>query len=329
MISHPWMVWETMCIPPSLVNPSSCTHRSIAVSSIAGVGFTFRESMNDVLDCDVGPEQTPTGECSPIDLRAINFLDDDVGHNSTPVGVRSPIACRAIKLAAVREQFTSGDSIVESSMSGDRFTSHDGATSKNPDHCHSTINYLMVDGNKTSAVSHPLNDFCHTFASKSGASSMRSRAAASASLHKSSSQLWSRSAIKHHLKRKKKKMAKQSDLLAIIGPTNQRAQFGMNYSTQFLKENVVVFDGGVDIATAPLSNPEVSGWCCHRIADGHLEICPPPSCYQGLMYKDGERNPNFILLPRNEALKINSDARALCNAMSNVSKKNEQVGQGC
>ena len=102
---------------------------------------------------------------------------------------------------------------------------------------------------------------------------MRCRAAASESLHKSSSQLLSRRAIKHHLKRKKKKMAKQSDLLAIIGPTDERVQFGMKYYTKFLKENVIVFDGGVDIATAPLRNPEVSGWCCHRIADGHLEIC--------------------------------------------------------
>jgi hypothetical protein len=91
---------------------------------------------------------------------------------------------------------------------------------------------------------------------------------------------------------------------------------------------VVVFDGGVDIPTAPICNPEVSRWCCHRIADGHLEICSPPSCKQGLMYKDGERNPSFILLPRTDAIQINGDGRALCNAMSNVAKKKKKLVRG-
>jgi hypothetical protein len=100
------------------------------------------------------------------------------------MGVRSPVAHRAIDdilsvyassqsivygVGNTMHSTTAHQSIAVSSvaMSGNRFTYHDGASSKNPDHCHSTINYLMVDGNKTSAVSHSLNDFCHTFASKS------------------------------------------------------------------------------------------------------------------------------------------------------------------
>ena len=106
-------------------------------------------------------------------------------------------------------------------------------------------------------------------------------------------------------------MSKQYHHLAIIGPSDDRRHLCWNYSTHFLKENVVVFDGGVDIPTAPLCNPEVSRWCCHLIADGHLEVCSTPFCNHGLMYKDGDMNPCFILLPRKDAIEINSDARAL------------------
>ena len=113
-----------------------------------------------------------------------------------------------------------------------------------------------------------------------------------------------------------------------MGPTDERIICGTKFSTKYLQENVVVFDGGVDIPTAPICNPDVTGWCCHRIANGDLEICSPPSCYQGLMYQDGEMNPSFILLPRNEALKINSDARALCYAMSNIAKKKNKLVRG-
>ena len=205
-------------------------------------------AMNDVRDRNVRLERTTVGVSSPVAHRAINDISsaDGVGktvhstdnHQSIVNGVGNTVCINgahqsiAVSSIAIHEKFTSGDSIVESSMSGDRFSSHDGASLKNPDHSHSTINYLMVACNKSS-VSHPLNNFCHTFPSKSGVSSMRSRAAASAWYHKSSSQVFSRSAVKHHLKRKKKKMAKQSNLLAIIGPTDERVKFGMKYSTQF------------------------------------------------------------------------------------------------
>ena len=108
-------------------------------------------------------------------------------------------------------------------------------TSKNGNH-HSTNNYLMVDSGIPRSVQRPTIDFCHTFTSKSGVSSTRSRAASAAWLHKSSSQLLSRSAIKHRLRRKKKKTAKQSDILAIIGPTDERTVFGKKFSTHYLQE---------------------------------------------------------------------------------------------
>jgi hypothetical protein len=30
---------------------------------------------------------------------------------------------------------------------------------------------------------------------------------------------------------------------------------------------------GRGTSTAPISNPKVPGWCCHRIVDGALDVC--------------------------------------------------------
>ena len=91
----------------------------------------------------------------------------------------------------------------------------------------SATNYLTVDGqtdshSKMDSDSLPKMDFCHTFASKDGVSSMRSRAASSAWINKLSSPHMSRKATRHHRKRKMKKMEKQSNRLAIIGPMDKR-----------------------------------------------------------------------------------------------------------
>ena len=45
------------------------------------------------------------------------------------------------------------------------------------------------------------------------------------------------------------------------------------YTIPFLKDNVLVFDVGRGTSTAPISNPKVPGWCCHRIVDGTLDVC--------------------------------------------------------
>ena len=46
------------------------------------------------------------------------------------------------------------------------------------------------------------------------------------------------------------------------------------------------------------------------------------------MYKDGETNPSFILLPRKDAIEIYRDAMTLCNAMSNVARKKNNLVRG-
>ena len=100
---------------------------------------------------------------SPVfETRTTNLstICETEGQYSIPVGVHSPVARQAIdQLVAIGEQITfcgfgvdsmgihsptDCKAINESSMAGDRFTSHDGGSSKNQDHCYSTINYLMV-----------------------------------------------------------------------------------------------------------------------------------------------------------------------------------------
>jgi hypothetical protein len=90
-----------------------------------------------------------------------------------------------------------------------------------------------------------------------------------------------------------------------------------------------VFDGGIFSETAPSHNSDTPLWCCHKIKDGDLDICHPPSSDVGLIYQeDMDDYPRFILFPRRDALDINKDGRKLCNAMTNISKKQSNVVRG-
>jgi len=58
-------------------------------------------------------------------------------------------------------------------------------------------------------------------------------------------------------------------------------------------------------------------------------VCVPPSPDKGLMYKVGSSSsPCFILLPRRDAISINADGRALCQAMSHVARKKKNLVRG-
>jgi hypothetical protein len=101
------------------------------------------------------------------------------------------------------------------------------------------------------------------------------------------------------------------------------------FSNHYLENNVVVFDGGIVDETAPCLSSDVQGWCCHRIKDGDLQVYSPPSGNKGLLFQnDCDDHPKFILLPRVEALKINSDGKKLCQAMKALSKKSPNVVRG-
>lgn len=128
--------------------------------------------------------------------------------------------------------------------------------------------------------------YCHTFSSNTGVSVQRTWAAAGAHLLKSSSEILSRSAKICKKKRLHMKMLKQNEMLLLIHSTEERKKKGSKYSIPFLKENVVVFDGGCDNETAQTINSEVADWCCHKIKDGHLEAWFPLSEDMGMIYKD-------------------------------------------
>jgi hypothetical protein len=188
------------------------------------------------------------------------------------------------------------------------------------------VNYQRATVDKEPSLN---GNYCHTFSSKTGLSSQRSRAAAGAHLFRLTSEKMSRSAMRRNRKRLHQKNKKHENNLVLLQSTKQRKEYGKKYSIKFLMEYVVVFDGGINGETAPCLNSEVTGWCCQRIADGHLEVCHPPSVDKGLIYKDEtDHHPRFILLPRRDAIMINTDGRELCRAMCNVAKKKNKLVRG-
>ncbi len=88
-------------------------------------------------------------------------------------------------------------------------------------------------------------------------------------------------------------------------------------TAKFLKENVVVFNGETHM------EKEV------RILNGGLVVTHPPDSSTGLAYKqEGELEPVFILLSRDEAMKINSDGKNVCAAMKRVIKQHKHLERG-
>lgn len=170
--------------------------------------------------------------------------------------------------------------------------------------------------------------YCHTFSSNT-TSSQRTRAAASAYLYKSNCISKNRITRKRNNKRRHLKEIKHAERLVRLESTEERKKIGKKYSIPFLKENVVVFDGGKESATAPTFNSDVQGWYCQKIKDGHLEICSPPSGDKGLIYQDEyDQHPRFILLPRKDSININSNGNELCKAMIKVSKYKNKLVRG-
>ena len=73
-----------------------------------------------------------------------------------------------------------------------------------------------------------------------------------------------------------------------------------------------------------------NNWKCFRVDDGGLVVCAPPSPSTGIAYQiDSDIEPRFILLPRNESLRINKDGKQLCKAMGGVMnyQNNQKRGQ--
>jgi hypothetical protein len=104
---------------------------------------------------------------------------------------------------------------------------------------------------------------------------------------------------------------------------------GAIFSNKYLKENVVVFDGGINAEATATAKIEVPGWNCLRIDHGVLEVCMPPNDDMGLMYHGlQDDQPRFMLLPRREAIQINKNSTKLCCAMINISQKQHNLVRG-
>lgn len=176
---------------------------------------------------------------------------------------------------------------------------------------------------------HECPDYCHAFSSKTGILSQRTRAAAGAYLHWCSSKKISRNTVRNRKKHERRKRKKQHDKLLLVTITERMNSIGAIFSNKYLKENVVVFDGGINAEATATAKIEVPGWNCLRIDHGVLEVCMPPNDDMGLMYRGlQDDQPRFMLLPRREAIQINKNSTKLCCAMINISQKQHNLVRG-
>ena len=148
-------------------------------------------------------------------------LDGNVGLDRTPPGVRSPVAHPTVD----------DSSLVDGVM-------------RKP-----TAMTLHKTTSKSERV-----DFCHTFSSNRGVSSQRTRAAAGAHVLKSSAKLLSRNAVKRLNRRSRRKQIKQDNNLVNVYSPGRKVD-GL-YTIPFLKDNVLVFDGGKVLLLLPFLTPK-------------------------------------------------------------------------
>jgi len=169
---------------------------------------------------------------------------------------------------------------------------------------------------------------CHTFASKKGNSSKRTRAAAGAYIQWSSARLFGRDRIRNRVRYLWRKVVKQHSKLFYVEVTKSMENIRKKFTASYMKNNVVVFDGG-DIGEEKLKNQGGNRWRCEKISTGGLEICSPQNASTGVAYQtDTDLEPRFVLIPREESLKINSDGNSLCDAMIAIMKAQKNVKRG-
>jgi hypothetical protein len=100
------------------------------------------------------------------------------------------------------------------------------------------------------------------------------------------------------------------------------------FTATYMKNNVVVFDGG-NICDEELTNQGGKRWKCEKLCNGGLEICSPPNASTGVAYQtESDLEPRFVLIPREESLKINSDGNSLCDSMIGIMKAQKNLKRG-
>jgi len=167
---------------------------------------------------------------------------------------------------------------------------------------------------------------CHTYKSRWGISSQRTRAAVGAFFRWCTSQLFGRDLWRNRIKAKCRKYKKQRSRLLFVELDEKMRECGDKFPTGYLRRNIVVFDGGGE-GMPPLKNVnQHKRWKSVRIQNGGLKVIEPPCAGKGVAYQgEGDMEPRFILLPREDVLKINADCGGLCAAMRRIMKS--QRGQ--
>ncbi len=167
---------------------------------------------------------------------------------------------------------------------------------------------------------------CHTYKSRWGVSSQRTRAAVGAFFRWCTSKLFGRNLWRNRIKAKCRKYQNQKSRLLFVEPDEEMRDCGDKFPTGYLRRNIVVFDGGGE-GMPPLKNVnQHKRWKSVRIQDGGLKVVQPPGPGTGVAYQgEGDNEARFILLPREDVLKINADCGGLCAAMRRIMKS--QRGQ--
>ncbi len=92
-----------------------------------------------------------------------------------------------------------------------------------------------------------------------------------------------------------------------------------------IRRNIVVCDGGDTSDDAIQPNSSCSGIYCLCIRDGNLWVADMINASLGLHFIwPGETSPVFIQLPRNESLGIMNDGRSICSAMRSCASTQQQ-----
>ena len=92
-----------------------------------------------------------------------------------------------------------------------------------------------------------------------------------------------------------------------------------------IRRNIVVCDGGDTTDDAIQPNSSCSSIYCLRICDGNLWVADTINASLGLRFIwPGETLPVFIQLPRNESLGIMNDGQSICSAMRSCASTQQQ-----
>ena len=155
-------------------------------------------------------------------------------------------------------------------------------------------------------------NWCHAYKSQSP-SSRRTRAAAV------EYQIVSQTHRGHSTKHRRcvnenRKRFKQGNYLREIKSRKVASLNIQCLSTDFIKNNIVVCDGGNDHKSV-LSPPLNMTWHCLRICNGDLWVADTVNPNIGLRYSQHDGSPIFVRLPRVDSLNIMRESTQLCSAI--------------